>query len=75
MICENCQSRPATERHHKFIQSKVNLRLYGRKLIDDPRNTQMLCYSCHHDKPVIHYSEKEFCEIMGIETRSKTGKL
>ena len=26
-------------------------------------------------EPVEHISEKEFCALLGIETRSKTGKL
>ncbi len=71
MKCEKCHAMPATERHHKFSQTKVNKRLYGQ-LIHDPRNIQLLCYDCHHNKPVDKWTEKEFCSALGILPRSKT---
>ena len=74
MICENCHYRPGEHRHHKFSNTKLNRKLYG-KLLDDKRNIQMLCSICHLNKPVKKYTEKEFCEVMGIEVRSKTGLL
>jgi hypothetical protein len=73
-VCEQCYSRPAVHRHHVFIQSKINRKLYG-KLIDDSKNIQRLCCECHLNKPVKHFSEKEFCALFGIQTRSKTGAL
>lgn len=72
MLCEICR-RPATQRHHKFSQTKWARKLYG-KLIDDPRNIMMVCEHCHssHQSPkLIHWSEKEFCEALGIQPRSK----
>ena len=70
MMCEgkDCNAK-ATERHHMFSQNKVNRKLYGN-LLDDPRNIQMLCYDCHHNKPVKKLSEIDFCELLGIEPRS-----
>ena len=68
--CWSCRKKIASEIHHLFPQSKLNKKLYP-DYIHDPRNLQKLCYSCHHDKPVAHYSELEFCRVMGIEPRSK----
>lgn len=76
MICENCGKKQATERHHMFSNSKGsggNRALYG-KLLDDSRNIQMLCYDCHHNKPVKKLTEIEFCEKLGIKPRSKEYK-
>jgi hypothetical protein len=73
-LCEDCHEEPATETHHFFENTKDNRALYG-KLLDDPKNTIRLGYKCHHDKNPGHISEQKFCELMGIETRSKTGKL
>jgi hypothetical protein len=76
MICETCYEKPATERHHLFEDTKINRKLY-KKLLDHKLNIQMLCYGCHHghNGEVLHISEKEFCNLLGIETRSKCGKL
>jgi len=71
--CELC-GELATDRHHKFSQSKVAKKLYP-DYIHDPRNLVYLCNSCHLTKPIPKYSEREFCEIMGIKTRSKSGLL
>lgn len=63
--------------HHKFPQSKLNLSLYGKKLIDDPRNIQTpVCIDCHSNKKngLQIWNEFEFCITMGIEPKSKTGK-
>ena len=76
MICEKCGEQAAVHTHHLFSQTRTNRRLY-KALLDDPRNTQKLCYACHmgHNGRVDHISEREFCERLGIETRSKSGKL
>lgn len=61
------------QRHHKFSQRKWARKLYG-KLIDDPRNIQMVDANIHagHNGPgLIFWTEKEFCEALGIEMRSK----
>ena len=55
-----------------FSQTKQNRKLYG-KLIDDLRNIMPVCADCHPKAP--HLTEREFCERLGIETRSKSGKL
>ena len=71
-LCELCSEAPATEWHHQFAQTKTAKRLY-RDLIHDRRNLQAVCHACHEGAN--HISEKEFCALLGIETRSKTGKL
>ena len=70
--CAICHEKPAAQMHHMFSQTKVNRRMYG-KMIDDSRNMMPVCADCHPKAP--HLSEREFCERLGIETRSKTGKL
>ena len=70
--CAICHTKPASQGHHMFPQTKVNRRLY-RALLDDSRNMMPVCADCHPSAP--HLSEREFCERLGIATRSKTGKL
>jgi hypothetical protein len=72
--CEMGCGRIAEGKHHKFSQTNRNRALYG-KLLDDPRNIMYLCSVCHENKPVIKYSEKEFCAALNIEVRSKVGKF
>ena len=71
-LCELCNERQATEWHHLFAQTKTAKRLYG-ELIHDRRNLLKVCHWCHEG--AAHLTEREFCAVMGIETRSKTGKL
>lgn len=73
-ICKKCGGL-AIHTHHYLEQSKTNIRLYGKKLLDNPLNTVDLCYDCHESKPIEHIDEAEFCRRLGIETRSKTGAL
>jgi hypothetical protein len=72
-LCKICKVRPYEQGHHLFPQTKLNRKLYP-DFINDERNKIMLCSICHLNKSVPHYTEKEFCEIMGIEPRSKSGK-
>lgn len=72
--CEKCGIREGTERHHLFSQTKKNRELYG-DLIDHWSNIQLLCYDCHHNKTLDKYSEERFCEVLGIEPRSKAYQL
>jgi hypothetical protein len=61
------------QRHHKFPQRKWARRLYG-KLLDDSRNIQMVSaneHAGHNGKGLIFWTEKQFCEALGIEMRSK----
>lgn len=73
-ICEICgEGALRIQRHHKFSQTKWARKLYG-DLIDDPRNIQIVCGDCHashRSERLIHWSENEFCEAIGIELRSK----
>jgi len=64
-------TRQATECHHLFSKTITNLRLYGA-LLNDEKNLQYLCYQHHHNEPLKKYTERQFCEVMGVEPRSKT---
>jgi hypothetical protein len=70
--CDICGVKVAEQRHHIFSQTEKNRKLYG-KLIDDAKNIMYVCRDCHPKAK--HMSEKEFCSKLGIETRSKSGKL
>jgi len=72
MICELCKIRKYEHAHHMFSDSKLNRKLYG-DLMDDDRNVMFLCSVCHLNKSIPKYSEIEFCKIMGIKPRSKSG--
>lgn len=71
--CELC-GKQAMHIHHKFSQTKRNVKLYP-EYIHDHRNLMHLCYNCHMNKTVPKMNEREFCEVMGIQTRSKSGLL
>lgn len=45
--CQQCGKRQATDRHHRFSQTKANVKHYSRKLIDHPANLSFLCSCCH----------------------------
>ena len=74
-ICEKCKRQLATERHHKFSQTKANRKKYG-KLIDDTKNIMYLCYGCHHNKlrREDKMNEREFCELMDMPMYSKASR-
>ncbi len=77
MICEVCKNNAADQKHHKFSQTKWARKLYGA-FLDHPLNLQMVCRDCHasHLSPdLTHWSEKEFCNALKLEPRSKTAKL
>ena len=74
MICEICNIQPGVEVHHKFSKSKWALKLYP-DCIHDRRNLMNICYDCHHAKPLVKWSESEFCEALNIKSRSKVGKF
>jgi hypothetical protein len=64
-ICECCGYNKATQRHHKFSQSDWVIDKYGKKLIDDDKNIQLVCHHCHssHANPnLIQWNEKDFIE-------------
>ena len=74
MICQLCKKAQATDKHHLFSQTKANKKMYGQ-LIHHELNIMYLCNGCHLNKTVPKMTEKEFCDIMGIEIRSKSGRL
>lgn len=72
-ICKLCGAK-ATDRHHLYSQSKHARELYG-KLLDDEKNIIYLCNDCHVGGASIpKMTEREFCEAIGIEIRSKSGQ-
>lgn len=74
MICEACRKVKATDRHHKYSQTKVNRKNYG-DLIDDSRNIQWLCRGCHISEAsgITQWSEQEFTTALRIKPRSIEG--
>ena len=68
--CELCKVRVAEHKHHIFSNTKQNRKKYG-KLLDDRRNIMYLCSVCHLNKPIPKWTEREFCEALGIEYRGK----
>ena len=71
--CQLCGERMATDRHHLLSQTKLNRKLYP-EFIDDSKNTMYLCSVCHLNKSIPKYNERQFCEMFGIEPRSKSGR-
>lgn len=74
--CTCCGNVGPLDSHHKFSQTKWAKRLYG-ELIHAPANIQFACNGCHasHASPnLIHWSEAEFCQALGLEPRSKTAR-
>jgi len=72
--CEICGIYTYLQAHHKFSNTKLNRKLYG-KLLDHEKNIMVLCQSCHTNEKALKFTEREFCEALGIEIRSKTGLL
>lgn len=75
--CTCCGNVGPLDRHHVFHQVKWARALYGH-LLDDPRNIQLACPDCHashRSTKLKHFSEAEFCEAVGVEIRSKTGRV
>lgn len=77
MICPACKKlKSCKQKHHRFHNVLWARKLYG-KLIDHPKNLQIVCVDCntsHSGIGLTHWSEKKFCEELGIETRSKVGR-
>jgi len=64
--CKYC-GNPATEEHHRFSQSKSNIRKYGRKLINDKRNLEDVCSACNSSHAVVKsINDREFCRELDI---------
>lgn len=63
----------ATQKHHRFSQTKWAIEKYGKKLIDDNRNIEWLCPDCHSSHANIPkeliWSEKKFRLAMGLEVK------
>lgn len=74
--CELCGA-PAEHKHHKFSNSKVNRKLYSRKIINMPFNIIYVCSVCHLNRPIPTYNEIEFIEAgekAGFRLRHLAGK-
>lgn len=61
-----------TQHHHRYPDTKNNRKLYG-DLLDEDENIKFASNKCH--EKMGHFTEVEFCEAIGIEPRSKTGRL
>jgi hypothetical protein len=75
--CTCCDKVGPLDVHHRFPQKKWALKLYG-DLIHAPANQQLACSDCHashRSTKLIHWSEAEFCEALGLEPRSKVGQI
>jgi hypothetical protein len=72
--CNICQKEKILTHHHLFSQTKINKKLYG-ELIHRKDNIILICLDCHLTKALPKLSEQEFCDLLGIEVRSKTRKL
>lgn len=65
--CENCGRQCLDKGHHKFSQTKANLKKYGNRLIHDRKNIKHLCPQCHGNlKTGDKYTEREFIKAMGL---------
>lgn len=71
--CELCGKRLAVHKHHLFSNTKWARKLY-KVLLDDPRNIKYLCEPCHLWKEIPKYTERQFCDALGISPRSKLSK-
>jgi hypothetical protein len=70
--CKMCGGK-ATDKHHLFSNTKHNREMYG-KLLDDEKNIVYLCNDCHVGGGSIpKLTEREFCLMMCIEIKSKSG--
>lgn len=45
--CPFCCKNQITEKHHFFPQTKINIKTYGKKLIDSDWNTILCCNGCN----------------------------
>jgi len=73
-VCSKCGATGFVSTHHRFKQKAWRRKLYG-DLLDDPRNCRYnLCNNkCHKEADSTDtLTEQEFCQIFGIEPRSKT---
>ena len=66
----------ATQRHHKFSNTKLHRKLYS-DYINHPDNIQKVCPNCHigEAEGLIRWDEMQFCENFRILPRTKTGIL
>jgi hypothetical protein len=64
--------------HEQFPATKDNLRIYGAKLIYDPKNCFPACVDCntsHAGEHLIIWDEFKFCEVMKEIPRSKEASI
>lgn len=70
-ICNVCNTRPSTEIHHLLSKSYET---YYPDFIHHEDNLIAICGICHLNKSIPRLSEIDFCLLMGIEPRTKSGK-
>jgi hypothetical protein len=71
--CPICGEYKPLQKHHKFSQAKWARKIY-KSLIDHVKNLLYICSDCHLNKPIPKWTEKEFCEALGITCISKVAK-
>ena len=75
-----CMKR-ATDKHHRYSNTKLARKLYGdpkdpdKDYINHDINIVFLHNSCHLNKPVPKLTEAEFCKLVGVSPRSKSGRV
>jgi hypothetical protein len=66
-ICRFCGIRQAEHRHHCFPQTKYNLKVYGRRLINADFNLVPGCSHCHSSHRNVpeeyRWSEEKFRQV------------
>jgi len=77
-LCEICHNRQATQRHHKFSQTKQNRKKYG-KLLDERFNILYVCADCHSSHAKItdehRLTEQQFINLVRKLTEQGNGSL
>jgi len=73
MICEICLKQQASDKHHKYSQTKLNKKLY-KDFIHHEDNIVYLCNGCHLHKSIPKWTEIEFCIHFDIIPRTKSGR-
>ena len=74
MMCQHCQIKPATDKHHLFPQYKLHKKLYP-DYIHHSDNFLYVCNDCHLSKSILKWDEIKFCLHFGIKPRTKSGVL
>lgn len=74
MICPSCKKlKTIWHDHHLFHNVAWARKIYGA-LINHPKNKMRVCADCntsHAGIGLTHWTERQFCQELGIEIKSK----